>query len=79
MLKRKRKKKEGYNKYLCFLCNACWVFVGGRQGRTHLTSLLTLILDLFKGFFFLKLNERNGPKDFEEKKLKKLLDFYGMF
>ncbi len=53
---------------------------GGSEGRTNLTSFLTLILDLFKGFFFFfKLNERNGPKILKKNKLKKLLDFYGMF
>jgi hypothetical protein len=31
MLKRKRKKKKGYNNYLCFLCNASWVSVGGKD------------------------------------------------
>jgi hypothetical protein len=55
--------------------------VGGREGRTHLTSLLTLILDLFKGFlfYFQRLNGRNGPKILKNFKKIKLLDFYGMF
>ncbi len=54
MLKRRRKKGDIISIFVFFV-NACWVWVAGRQGRTHLTSLLTIILDLFKGFFF-KIN-----------------------
>ncbi len=81
MLKRKRKKKKGYNKYLCFLCNACWVSVGGREwGKNQFDIIAYPNFGPIQRFFLKKkLNERNGPKILKKNKLKKLLDFYGMF